>query len=474
MLLDIASASLPVLLGFYLVFTKFYAYYSSEPLLAAPLFALCALSALLIALPSHEKFNPRYFLLSLIFPFALCVCAAYNFIYLPPVLLFSVLYALLFRKGRVRSRIEFVEGDLFVVNTRRKRTFKDVYVSACGIFMILTLVLFILTLSFTRPTRFWLSRLFPVDLRDYRLQSEEAVPCGNVTAACWYSDEALLVGDFFDVSSSPSPCREAGLLKGDIITAIDGGSPLSSSLVKDGATGAAVEITVLRPESGKSYIEKTFTVKPVFSEEDDAYRIGLSYYTGASLGASVQTLSFAFPESCRFAATAHSSDSTVSSVSTGGALFPVRVTGRDADGLTVELSDSETGRIDFSDIYGSFGTLNSVKGSPLPIAKKRELRRGKAVMLSDFEGEVYEYEVFITGTYRIEGRDVITLIADDKRLRAFGGVARGMSGSPIIQNGKIIGALSNMDDDGVSAYATFACDMAHELDILFAESEEDA
>ena len=119
---------------------------------------------------------------------------------------------------------------------------------------------------------------------------------------------------------------------------------------------------------------------------------------------------------------------------------------------------------------------NGCDGEAMPIAKKSELRPGRATLLSGFTGgEIEEYSILITGTYRIDQRDVFCLVVTDKRLLDAGGITRGMSGTPVIQNGKIIGALSNACSDGKCAYATFASDMAHELylarDILQQEKE---
>ena len=179
---------------------------------------------------------------------------------------------------------------------------------------------------------------------------------------------------------------------------------------------------------------------------------------------SVQTMTFADPVTKAFAATAHSSEEIYNNIdSLKGIVFSARATGRDEDGLTAvtELPIGETLR---TDNYGAYGILTNVTGKAIPLSQKSEFTLGPATLLSAFEGNgVKEYDIFITGTYRIDSRDVLCFIVTDSRIIDKGGITRGMSGSPVIQKGKLIGALSNMDGGGRSGYATFARDMAFSI-----------
>ncbi len=467
MVFNILAVTAPLFIGLYLSATYFYPFYKTEPYLLLPIFALCALSALCISLPALGKRSKVRFALSMMFPFAFCFSVAMNAVVSVWATAIAAASALLYLpKKREYEFVDFLpSGEMLVIKRRAGRTPRQTYIFATNVLMLLFLILSVFTLCFKTPSRVWQARLFPVDLSEKPLPGDCAVPSGNVTATLWYGDDILLVAGFFDVGSAPSPCEAAGIREGDIVTEINGESALSSSFITDGATESPAVLTVLRADSeGDSFETLSFTVTPIYSEEDGVYRIGMTYYSGASLGASVQTLSFYYPDTGLFAATAHSSDPLFDNVyNLSGALTRSTVTGRDEDGLTVEGGDI-IGKVAFTNDYGAFGTLSEASGEALPIAKKSEIRRGKAVMLSSFEGEdVREYDVYITGTYRIDGRDVITLLAEDERIVKFGGVTRGMSGSPIIQNGMIVGALSNMDAGGYSAYATFACDMASVL-----------
>lgn len=468
MVFNFFAVAAPLFIGLYLSAAYFCPFYEAEPYLMLPLFVLCAFSALCISLPALSARSKIRLALSLFFPFAFSFSAATNTIVSAMAILLAALSSLLcLPKKEVREFIDFApSGEALVIKRFSKRTLKHTYIFATNFLMLFFLVLSVCTLCFTSPTRIWRAHFFPIDLSEKSLPGESAVPSGQVTAVLWHGEDILLVAGFFDIGSSPSPCREAGLREGDIITEIDGRAALSSSFITDGATDKDAHLTVLRPkDDGESYETLTFTVTPIYSEEEGLYRIGMTYYSGASLGASVQTLSFYYPETNLFAATAHSSDPLLGNIyNLSGTLASATVIGRDEEGLSVEGGDV-IGTVSFTNGYGIFGTLSDSHGGAVPIAKKSEVRRGRATMLSSFEGgEVREYDVYITGTYRIDGRDVITLLAEDERIVSFGGVTRGMSGSPIIQNGKLIGALSNMDGGGCSAYATFAYDMAHELE----------
>lgn len=467
MVFDVLAVTAPLFIGLYLSATYFYPFYKTEPYLLLPVFVLCALSALCISLPALGRRSKVRFTLSMLFPFAFCFSAVTNAVVSVWITVIAAASALLYLpKKRKYEFIDFApSGEMLITKRRADRTLRHTYIFATNVLMLLFLILSVFTLCIKSPSRIWQAHLFPIDLSEKPLPGDCAVPSGNVTATLWYGDDILLVAGFFDIGSAPSPCEEAGIKEGDIVTEINGESALSSSFIINGATESPAVLTVLRAnDDGESFETLSFTITPLYSEDDGVYRIGMTYYSGASLGASVQTLSFYYPDTGLFAATAHSSDPLLDNVyNLSGALSLSTVTGRDEDGLTVEGGDI-IGEVAFTNDYGAFGTLSEASGEALPIAKKSEIRRGRAAMLSSFEGgEVKEYDVYITGTYRIDGRDVITLLAEDERIVNFGGVTRGMSGSPIIQNGMLIGALSNMDAGGYSAYATFAYDMASVL-----------
>ncbi len=120
-----------------------------------------------------------------------------------------------------------------------------------------------------------------------------------------------------------------------------------------------------------------------------------------------------------------------------------------------------TGRIFYSDdniladiesnqqkgIYGSLrGTLDTSYG-PMQIALKQEIKKGKAYILSAFSGEPTLYEIEITSVNLDNdnvNRGIVLKVTDERLLEQTGGIVQGMSGSPILQNDKIIGAVTHV------------------------------
>ncbi len=466
MVFDLLAVVLPAVIGVFLTKFQFGSYYVGQEGLTVPIFALCVLAALCISLPSLGKKRRARFVLSLIFPFAFCYTFFYNnFCFYIPVCAGAAVMLAVRPKKKCRSVLDFTEsGEILETKHYTRRTGRDCYIKATNVLMALSIILMIISLFYDEPSRWWFVRAFPQGETPIDVSEVYLIPSGQVTSAAWRNDEALLVADFFDIETEEgavSPCKDAGMQVGDIVTKINGQDALSSDFITNGGEDT-IEITVLRINAESvDYDELTFMVTPIYSEADEAYRIGMSYYASAALSASVQTLSFYEPYTGIFAATAHSSDDAVNEVENlSGTLYSAYVTGRDETGL-VTFPTEYIGDIYTVDGYGAYGKLSEAKSAAaLPIAAKNEVKRGKATLISSFNGnECEEYDIFITGTYRIEGRDVLTFLAEDERLVAFGGVARGMSGSPIVQNGKIIAALSNMDSGGYSAYATYACDM---------------
>ncbi len=473
---------LPLASGLWLTYSQFEKFYRTESCLLLPILALCAFSALLIALPTLKLRQKSRLVLSIVFPYGVCCVFFFNRLFFYFALMASVLFVLpSIRERKGSCTIDFTSsGDLVVIKKHRRRTALEAYAFVSNGFMAVILILMAFTLAFPCPSKYWYARQFVTGKTAGSEYEPIAAASGRVTEAVWFNEKSILAAGFFDINTpegvKTSPCESAGIKLGDVITKIDGCDALDSDFIKKGPEEKAYAFEVLRPNAKTGeYEKKSFDVTPVFSTDDNLYRVGMNYYQGASLGASVQTLSFYYPSDMRFAATAHSFDELIANIENrSGALFKAVVTGRDKAGLSA-VPNKRIGELKYSDGYGSFGILSETENEKLlPIARKNEVRRGKAYLLSSFEGtEIREYEVYITGTYRIEGRDVITLIAEDERIREFGGVTRGMSGSPIIQNGKIVGALSNMDEKGISVYATYACDMAGEMARLFGEDDKE-
>lgn len=442
-----------------------YTYYESfYPSLSSGLGALIALSALICLLVSAPKTKRKvYSIPFMVFPFFGVYVFTYNFFLFVSALILGIVIALSVRKRKNYTKILFTcdNRPIFLkhrIRRNRMSVFRNVFAVAIAAGLLLGFI-------FPTPTPPWMVRAFPIDFSQKATLGEDVIPLGDVSSIGWYDENSLLVASFYDIDDSlPSPGKEAGLMEGDIITKINGTTAKESDFIKNGADENEAVLAVKRLEDDGMLHDYAFTVTPIYSEIDKLYRIGITYYTSPTISASVQTLSFVYPSTGYFAATAHSSDNVYEDInSLKGVLFSSVANGRDEDGI-IAVPAEIIGESVYTDTYGCYGVMALPEKESIPIAEKHEFSIGKATMLSAFEGNgVQEYEVYIMGTYRVDMRDVLFLIVTDERLIDAGGIARGMSGSPIIQNGRLIGALSNMDEGGYTAYATFSEDMAHSI-----------
>lgn len=126
------------------------------------------------------------------------------------------------------------------------------------------------------------------------------------------------------------------------------------------------------------------------------------------------------------------------------------------------------GEINGNSSGGIYGTANahlreSVSNEPVSIALKQEIEEGEAVILSSVDGSLKEYTVEITKVHKGEmdvNKGMELTVTDGELLELTGGIVQGMSGSPIIQNGKIVGALTHVFvNDPARGYGIFIEDM---------------
>ena len=121
-------------------------------------------------------------------------------------------------------------------------------------------------------------------------------------------------------------------------------------------------------------------------------------------------------------------------------------------------------------IYGKIDRIDALFGdqTPMETAKKEEIEEGPAVIRCAVEGEVKEYEIRITkvdmGAKEVN-KGIILEVTDQELLEAAGGIVQGMSGSPIIQNGKLVGAVTHVFvQDSSKGYGIFIENMLENVE----------
>lgn len=128
------------------------------------------------------------------------------------------------------------------------------------------------------------------------------------------------------------------------------------------------------------------------------------------------------------------------------------------------VATNEIGSIEKNTYFGVFGKMKeSEKGNYaseyLPVAMKQDIKKGKAWIYSNLDGtepKKYEIEVQDIDVNSKDNKSMVIKITDKNLLSLTGGIVQGMSGSPIIQNGKVIGAVTHvLVDDPTKGYGVF-------------------
>ena len=306
-----------------------------------------------------------------------------------------------------------------------------------------------------------------------RLTAAELVPVGR-TAGLLISTGGAYVTGFSNVGSHPSPAKAAGMKEGDLIIAlgsqeITSVEDLSRALDKNGTKTIAV--TVLRKGE-----KVTLQVTPALDNRGEP-KIG-AYVRDTVAG--VGTITFYDPARGVFGALGHGiTDSSLGALVplSGGSLTYSTITAvkKGVAGQPGELIASFNGAKRAGSLYtncetGVFGTIGKnelypelFSGKALPIASPGEVQVGPAELLSNVEGDkVRSYRIEITKIIS-SGRSTKNMqvrVTDAGLLEKTGGIVQGMSGSPIVQNGKIIGAITHvLVDDPTRGYAIFITNM---------------
>ena len=289
------------------------------------------------------------------------------------------------------------------------------------------------------------------------VHAEELIPVGQVIGlelGCGY----LSVADF----EENSPAKTAGLQAGDRILKLDGSAVSSMEDMRRGLTcsDGTVELTVLR--NGK---EKSFRICPSITAQGP--KLGL--YLQQSISG-VGTVTYYDPEEKTFAALGHgvnTQDGQLVEMVEGNAYnAKVDSVRKGKIGEPGQLMGALTAKVPIGPLtkntpQGIFGTCRQgFAGQPIPTAETHEIKTGAATIRSTIEGmAVQEYSVEILKVYpdsSATGRNLLLKVTDDRLLSTTGGIVQGMSGSPIIQDGKLIGAVTHvLVNDPQTGYGIF-------------------
>lgn len=278
------------------------------------------------------------------------------------------------------------------------------------------------------------------------------IPVGHTIGIKLFSRGVLVV----KLSEGGSPARSCGLEVGDVILTC-GGTKVSSTEQFQGmlqsAGGEAVKLQVRR-----GVAIQTLTVTPA-ADDQGAYRIG-AWIRDSMAG--IGTMTFYDPDTGVFGALGHGitdMDTAVLMPFSSGTILAstVKAVKRGEAGSAGELKGDFDQTRDTGSLYantdgGVFGTLTDPvllarMGKALPVADNDEVHVGPAVILANVDGdEVREYDIQIAKILSTDGdcRNLLLTVTDPELLEKTGGIVQGMSGSPILQDGKIVGAVTHV------------------------------
>lgn len=272
------------------------------------------------------------------------------------------------------------------------------------------------------------------------------------------------------VEGKQSPGEIAGIQVGDIITKINGEtieqmSDVAPFVQNAGKSGAPLDVVITRDK-------KTIETKlvPLKDKQDSTFRIGL-YIRDSAAG--IGTMTFYDPITMKYGALGHvisDMDTKKPIVVQDGQIVRSTVTSieKGSNGVPGEkLARFSNDRSSIGDItrnspFGIFGTLhqdiqNGIMDKALPIALSHEVKEGPAKILTVVnEDKVEEFDVEVISSIPQKfpaTKGMVIKITDPVLLEKTGGIVQGMSGSPIIQNGKVIGAVTHVFvNDPTSGY----------------------
>ena len=303
--------------------------------------------------------------------------------------------------------------------------------------------------------------LFGIPLKKVEVQispEKRLIPGGQALGVAMRTEGVLIVG-LSDVAEDVSPAKSAGLAAGDVITGVNGtavttAEALTGLLNQIGPT--QVQITYRR--AGEN---RTALLTPHKDETTGAVRLG-AWVRDSTAG--VGTLSFYDPDTGRYAALGHAitdgDTGSVLSVSEGQVLKAnIVAVQKGQKGMPGELKGSflregeVLGDIRRNSVLGIYGTMDGAAKNPLypdglPIGLRSGVHTGKASILSSVDGTgIHEYAIEITRVNPQTSpapKSMVLRVTDEKLLEATGGIVQGMSGSPILQDGRIIGAVTHV------------------------------
>ena len=306
------------------------------------------------------------------------------------------------------------------------------------------------------------------------LPQKNVTPGGMCIGVSLFTNGVIVAGNS-DISCQDgkkvNPAMQAGLFDGDIITKVNGQQLLNArqlgQLVEE-SKDKPIKLSVLR--NNKS-VEVNIT--PAYDVYEKKYRLGL-WLRDSTAG--IGTITYADNENKKYAALGHAitdpDTGTILPVGTGEIVeCTINDIVKGKKGIPGELKGSfrlnspAYGSISANTEFGLYGDtysdiINELYPQGVQVASRNSVKEGKATILTTVDGQgIQEYEINIIKANKQDVRaskSMIIEVTDQRLLEKTGGIVQGMSGSPILQNGKLIGAVTHvLISDPQKGYALY-------------------
>lgn len=299
----------------------------------------------------------------------------------------------------------------------------------------------------------------------------EIIPCGTPAGIYVETDGVLVVGseEMTDVSGNLVNATASIVKKGDYITSVNGTEITKKAQLLEEVEncGGKPLILGIRRDGEKFEVK----LQPVQCTSG-SYKLGL-WVRDNTQGIGMITY---LTEDGAFGALGHGiSDADAESMmeTSRGLLYQTKILTivKGANGVPGELvgfidyhKNYVIGRIENNTQTGIYGTvtdscLTQVQATPVPVCMKQDIKTGPAKIRTELDGEIREYDVNILSVSledAAENKGMILQATDEALLQKTGGIVQGMSGSPILQDGKIVGAVTHVFvDDPTRGYGIF-------------------
>ena len=308
----------------------------------------------------------------------------------------------------------------------------------------------------------------------YILPQKNVTPGGMCIGVSLFTNGVIVAGNS-DISCQDgkkvNPAMQAGLFDGDIITKVNGQQLLNArqlgQLVEE-SKDKPIKLSVLR--NNKS-VEVNIT--PAYDVYEKKYRLGL-WLRDSTAG--IGTITYADNENKKYAALGHAitdpDTGTILPVGTGEIVeCTINDIVKGKKGIPGELKGSfrlnspAYGSISANTEFGLYGDtysdiINELYPQGVQVASRNSVKEGKATILTTVDGQgIQEYDINIIKANKQDVRaskSMIIEVTDQRLLEKTGGIVQGMSGSPILQNGKLIGAVTHvLISDPQKGYALY-------------------